>query len=114
MASIATKIYNKMPVVAQNGMISLYGWRWRKRRFGGIFSDQRCRFKAREGFSAEELRERKEDYRNIFGRADYLQAPSHFLSDAISKELNLKVSYLPNPINFEYFRISLNSNRNNL
>jgi phenylacetate-CoA ligase len=56
-AGLGNRIYGHLPVLLQNVGVSLYGWRWRKRRFGGIFANELCGFKDRECFSAEQWRE---------------------------------------------------------
>ncbi len=48
------KLYTTLPVSFQNLAVSAYGFRWKKRRFGGIFSEELKKFKQREKFSAAE------------------------------------------------------------
>lgn len=48
------KLYTRLPVSFQNLAVSAYGFRWKKRRFGGIFSEELKEFKQRENFSAAE------------------------------------------------------------
>lgn len=48
------KIYNILPVFIQNVAITLYGYYWRRQRFGGVFNRQAVLFQAREAFSSEE------------------------------------------------------------
>lgn len=50
--SIAERIYKASPLFLQNVMVSLYGWRWQKRRFGGVFQEQLNQFKSREFYTA--------------------------------------------------------------
>lgn len=54
MANIVTKIYNKMPIAGQNLAVSLYGWRWEKRRFGGVFQSELAGFIRRETYDWEQ------------------------------------------------------------
>lgn len=54
MADFLNKVYGNLPVALQNAAISLYGWRWMKRRFGGIFEQELRSFKQREAFSAQQ------------------------------------------------------------
>ncbi len=50
----ADKIYNKLPVVFQNIAISIFGYFWQKRRFGGCYKEELIGFKEREKFNKEE------------------------------------------------------------
>lgn len=58
--SLSTSIYNKVPVWLQNVLVSLYGLRWKRRRFGGVFKEELKGYKFREKFTAVEW----EDYTN--------------------------------------------------
>lgn len=51
---IFEKLYSISPVFLQNIMISGYGYKWKKRRFGGVFKKQVEAFKSREFYSAEQ------------------------------------------------------------
>lgn len=51
MSFIDKKIYPYLPVAFQNLAISAYGWYWKQRRFGGIYSEAYRGFKERESFS---------------------------------------------------------------
>jgi phenylacetate-CoA ligase len=57
---IADKIYNKLPLPLQNMAISVFGYFWQKRRFGGVFNEQLKEFKLREGCTNEQWK----DYQN--------------------------------------------------
>lgn len=48
------KAYGLAPVWLQNAGISLYGWRWKQRRFGGVFEAEVKAFRRRDAFSARE------------------------------------------------------------
>lgn len=61
MGFLQEKIYPYLPVFAQNWAISLYGYTWYKRRFGGIFEQELRGFKEREGYSAHQWR----DYQTV-------------------------------------------------
>lgn len=54
MAGWQNKLYNKLPVFLQNLAVSMYGYQWQKRRFGGIFEEELRGFKERENFSFEQ------------------------------------------------------------
>lgn len=56
--SLATSIYSKAPVWLQNVFVSLYGLRWKRRRFGGVFGGELKQYKEREKYTAAEW----EDY----------------------------------------------------
>jgi phenylacetate-CoA ligase len=45
------KIYNKLPVKFQNIAISIFGYFWQKRRFGGVFKKEIVHYKSNELFS---------------------------------------------------------------
>jgi len=48
------KLYSKSPVLLQNFGISIYGYQWKKRRFGGIFNSELELFKNREQFTLQQ------------------------------------------------------------
>lgn len=50
-------LHSNLPVCVQNMMISVYGYYWNQRRFGGIFSDELAKFKSREFFTKNEWRD---------------------------------------------------------
>jgi len=54
MPSISSLLYSKAPVFAQNIAVSMYGLKWRKRRFGGVFSKEVIEFKEREENTIEQ------------------------------------------------------------
>lgn len=47
-------VYPKLPVYAQNFLISVYGYQWHRRRFGGAFKNEYLGFKDREFFDNEQ------------------------------------------------------------
>lgn len=49
--SLATNIYRKAPVWFQNVLVSLYGLRWKQRRFGGVFAAELKQYKERERYT---------------------------------------------------------------
>lgn len=51
MGSLTSSLYNISPVFFQNLAVSLFGYTWRKRRFGGIYEEELKAFRNREGFS---------------------------------------------------------------
>jgi len=51
------KIYSRLPVFAQNWVISAYGYYWHKRRFGGIFKEELFKFKKRENYNRQQWRD---------------------------------------------------------
>ncbi|HWB28810.1 MAG TPA: hypothetical protein VG738_25225 [Chitinophagaceae bacterium] len=54
------KIYSNSPVFIQNALVSLYGYTWMKRRFGGIFKQEYLNAQLREKFTAGNW----QDYQN--------------------------------------------------
>jgi phenylacetate-CoA ligase len=54
MGFIQDKIYPKLPVFIQNIAISIFGYYWHKRRFGGVFQQELAKFKSREFFNESE------------------------------------------------------------
>lgn len=54
---LVDKIYSHVPVWLQNIGVSAYGYRWKKRRFGGIFKGELKLFKNREDYSKNQWRE---------------------------------------------------------
>ncbi len=57
MKSFLTKLYQKSPVFFQNFMVSIYGWIWMRRRFGGAFGEELQGFKEREFWTKEQWNE---------------------------------------------------------
>jgi phenylacetate-CoA ligase len=51
------KIYNLLPLPLQNVAISIFGYLWQKRRFGGVFNSKLTEFKLREAFTAQQWKE---------------------------------------------------------
>lgn len=54
MGSLSQKIYAKLPVFIQNIGISIYGYKWKKRRFGGVFEKEYQGFKDREFYTKKQ------------------------------------------------------------
>ena len=48
------KVYPYLPVQLQNFAISVFGYHWQRRRFGGIFKQELVEFKKRESFSKQQ------------------------------------------------------------
>lgn len=48
------KLYNSCPVFLQNGLISLYGYYWKNRRYGGCFKRKLIEYKQRENFTKKQ------------------------------------------------------------
>ncbi|WP_457611475.1 phenylacetate--CoA ligase family protein [Lutibacter sp.] len=55
---MTTKLYAKSPVFIQNIVISIYGYYWKNRRYGGCFNQKLADFKKHEKFSKDQW----EDY----------------------------------------------------
>lgn len=53
MDSFSQRIYSKLPLWLQNLAISAYGFKWNRRRFGGVFKEELTGYKQRESFSTE-------------------------------------------------------------
>lgn len=70
MAGFANYFYKISPFWLQNIGVSLYGYAWHKRRFGGIFSDQLIEFKGRDFYTQKEW----ENYQNLALRKLLLHA----------------------------------------
>ena len=51
MSKILDKVYSYLPVGLQNVVISIFGYLWQKRRFGGVFNEKLKEFKEREFFT---------------------------------------------------------------
>ena len=54
MSNLTDKIYSYSPLWLQNAGISAFGYKWKQRRFGGIFKEQVKLFKERESFTKQE------------------------------------------------------------
>lgn len=57
MSFLSDKIYPLMPVSFQNVIISVFGYQWKRRRFGGIFERELEKFKSREIYTTEQWRD---------------------------------------------------------
>lgn len=57
---VADNLYKSLPVPAQNLIISLYGWYWQKRRFGGEFKQELLNFRSRNNWTETQWREYQE------------------------------------------------------
>lgn len=57
MKKIINNLYSKSPVEIQNIAISIYGYLWKKRRFGGVFEINKELFRSRNSFSKVEWEE---------------------------------------------------------
>jgi phenylacetate-CoA ligase len=78
MAGTADKIYKHLPVFAQHGVITAYGWHWNRLRFGGAFSSEVHAYKSRERFSRQQWEQySQENLRQLlvlaFTRVPYYQ-----------------------------------------
>ncbi len=56
-ASLQERLYARAPVLLQHAAVSAFGFRWRRRRLGGRFAEERDGFVARESFTGEQWRE---------------------------------------------------------
>lgn len=56
--SLKDILYDNAPLALQNAMISIYGYGWRKRRFGGVYADEYKNCKNRESNTKQDW----EDY----------------------------------------------------
>ena len=54
MGGLVDRIYGHLPLGLQNAAVSLYGWRWKRRRYGGVFAEELRRFKEREAYTREQ------------------------------------------------------------
>lgn len=54
--SVAARVYASAPVLVQHGLVSAYGWRWRRIRLGGEWPKFVREFRGREDFTAAEWR----------------------------------------------------------
>lgn len=59
--SFYEKIYRHSPVALQNAMVSLYGYKWMKRRMGGVFQQEYKNAKDRENFTVQQW----DDYTDV-------------------------------------------------
>lgn len=57
MTELLNKLYRFSPIWAQNLGISLYGWHWQKRRFGGVFEQELKAFRERENYDPIQWRD---------------------------------------------------------
>jgi phenylacetate-CoA ligase len=55
--AFSDKIYSLLPLPLQNVAISIFGFLWQKRRFGGIFKAKLIEFKSREKYTELEWKE---------------------------------------------------------
>lgn len=57
MSFLLDKVYPLLPVTFQNVAISAFGYKWHKRRFGGVFEEELKKFKDRESYSEQQWRD---------------------------------------------------------
>ena len=57
MSFIQDRVYPLSPVYIQNALVSAFGFKWQRRRFGGIFNQELVRFKSRENFTYDQWRD---------------------------------------------------------
>jgi len=60
MGFIQDKIYHKLPLFIQNFVISIFGYKWHKRRFGGMFNEELKKYLARESYNINQWQEFQE------------------------------------------------------
>ena len=58
--SLVDNLYKILPILSQNLVISLYGWYWQKRRFGGGFKRELLHFRSRNNWAEAQWREYQE------------------------------------------------------
>ena len=54
MSKIVEFIYSRLPIFLQNTVISIFGYFWKRRRFGGVFEINRKLFRERSFFTKQE------------------------------------------------------------
>lgn len=57
---LVDNLYKSLPIPAQNLIISLYGWYWQKRRFGGLFKRELENFRSRNNWTEAKWKEYQE------------------------------------------------------
>lgn len=57
---LVDNLYKNLPIPAQNLSISLYGWYWQKRRFGGLFKQELENFRSRNSWTEVQWKEYQE------------------------------------------------------
>lgn len=68
--SLTDRIYKYMPVFIQNIGISLYGFKWKKRRFGGVFKSEYKEYVNREKYTPIDWKNyQEEQLRNLLKHA---------------------------------------------
>lgn len=93
---LAQKIYNNLPINFQNIAISIFGFFWQKRRFGGDFAKEIEGFKERDTYTKDQWKSyQTQELRKILVNA-FLNVP--FYTDKYSKA-GFKLS------NFENFEL---------
>ncbi len=54
-SKLLSNLYNFLPTSLQNIGVSIYGYGWKKRRFGGVFQEEYKQVKEREGYTHQQL-----------------------------------------------------------
>ncbi len=57
---IQDKIYPKLPLFIQNIAISVFGYKWYKRRFGGVFNEELKKYLSRESYNINQWKDFQE------------------------------------------------------
>ncbi|MFM9951255.1 MAG: phenylacetate--CoA ligase family protein [Saprospiraceae bacterium] len=79
MAGLLTDLYRFSPAWVQNIGVSLYGFQWQRRRFGGVFDREYAGFKEREGYTHDQWNDYQNEHLNrlllsAFKNVPYYQA----------------------------------------
>jgi phenylacetate-CoA ligase len=92
---LGENIYSRSPVWLQNLFVSAYGYRWKHRRFGGVFHEEYIKAKERENFTTQQWI----NYENIQLQKILLHAFEHvpyykesFVKHGVNKETLQKIS----------------------
>ena len=72
---LVDNLYKSLPVPAQNLIISLYGWYWQKRRFGGAFKQELINFRSRNNWTEAQWREYQEQKLRVLLIHAYSRVP---------------------------------------
>ena len=81
--AITDTIYKNSPVWMQHILVSAYGMKWQKRRYGGIYSENYKAAKEREAFTMQQWQNFQQEQLTKILLHAYGQVPYYINSDII-------------------------------
>jgi phenylacetate-CoA ligase len=105
MSKRSERLYSYLPFQFQNAAVSVFGYYWNRRRFGGFFSSELKKYKDREAFSSDQwISFQNQELQNILIHAfDKVQYYHEKFTDKGLKRSDLEHIKLMRLINCRYY-----------